>query len=259
MNIPIKIIGIATTVFWIFLILFSVSAAYSVKDLQFDFGEPQTSMTSDRLLLFSLPINIHNRGYYNIDWFNVTTRISDESGTTIAHASTFTPAIRKNERVTIFHNVTLNVTDLMQRIKSFLLNDTQLTIMESIGMRLAELIPVQGSGNFSMPWGAPLYNFRVDMPEYILLNLTHVTVTIPISFENHAFFDVAGQLQIRMFSSSDLLVGSGEATVEALQHSSYDGAVQLVVNVLSLTPSGHLEVDFQTPYFSYQMEDIQYG
>jgi len=259
MNIPIKIIGIATTVFWIFIILFSVSAAYSVKDLRFDFGEPQTSMTPDKLLLFSLPINIHNRGYYNIGWFNVTSRISDEDGTTIAHASTFTPAIRKGERVTIFHNVTLNVTDFMQRYQNFLVNDTQLTIMESIGMRLAELIPVQGSGNFSMPWGAPLYNFRVDIPEYMPLNLTHVMVTVPISFENHAFFDVAGQLQIRIFSSNNLLFGSGEATIEAPQHSSYNGAVQLVVNVMSLTPSGHLEVDFQTPYFSYQMEDIEYG
>jgi len=55
-------ISIATTFFWIFLIVFLVSAVYSFKDVQFDFGEPQIGLTSDNKILFSLPITIDNKG-----------------------------------------------------------------------------------------------------------------------------------------------------------------------------------------------------
>jgi len=94
-------ISIATTFFWIFLIVFLVSAVYSFKDVRFDFGEPQIGLTSDNKILFSLPITIDNKGYYNIGSFNVTTEILDRKGFMITRASTFIPVIEKGGSVPV--------------------------------------------------------------------------------------------------------------------------------------------------------------
>ena len=152
-------IGIATTFFWIFLIAFFVSAVYSVKDVHFDFGGPQVSLTADNEMVFSLPVSITNRGFYNIGSFNISTEISDKEGFTITRGSTFIPVINKNDVATVTHNMTIDFNGLLQRDQNYLLNDTELKIYEAVSMRIADVIPVQASTNFSMPWGAPLYNF----------------------------------------------------------------------------------------------------
>jgi hypothetical protein len=253
-------IGIATTIFWAFLIIFSISAAYSVKDFQFDFGDPQMSIALDNKLLFSLPIHIQNRGLYNLGSFNVTTDISDANGSPIAHGSTFVQTIRKGERVTVFHNVTMDINDVIQNSSSYLFSDSQLNIAESVGMSLAELIPVQASANLSYPWGAPLYNFALGAPAYEPYNITHIKVTVPISFENHAFFDLAGDLQINMYNSQDLSLGAGTATINAPQHSPYSGNIELYIAMTpQATPSGYFELTLHAQYFNYGPWVILYG
>ena len=82
-------ISIATTFLWLFLITFCVSVAYSIKDVQFNFEEPNVSVTKKNELLFSLPISILNKGYYNIDSFNLTTKVLNRESFTLACQSTF--------------------------------------------------------------------------------------------------------------------------------------------------------------------------
>ncbi len=259
MKIPIRIIGVATTFFWIFLIAFSVSAVYSVKDLQFDFGEPQIGVTSDNKILFSLPITIINKGYYNIGFFNVTTEVSDKKDFTIARGTTFIPIVKKGEGITTTHNATIDVNDLLQSNQNYLFNDTELKILEVVSMRIAEVIPVQASTNLSIAWGAPLYNFTLGEIEYAICNQTHLRAIITISFENHAFFDLTGSIQICMYNSTDMLVGEGQTTIEAQQSSPYHGYLELCVLTAEMTESGYFEVCFLTPFFSYGPLVIPYG
>lgn len=259
MRIPIRIIGIATAFFWIFLIVFSVSVAYSVKDLQFDFGDPQLGVTSDNKLLFSLPITVINKGYYNIGFFNVTTEVSDKGGFTITRGTTFIPIIKKGEGITTTHNTTIDVNDLLQSSQNYLFNDTELKILEVVSMRIAEVIPVQVSTNLSIAWGAPLYNFTLGEIECTMCNQTHLRAIIPISFENHAFFDLTGSIQICMYNSTDMLVGEGQTTIEAQQNSPHHGYVELCVLTAEMTESGYFDVYFLTPFFSYGPLVIPYG
>lgn len=262
MKIPIRIIGIATAFFWIILIVFSVSAAYSVKDLQFDFGEPQIGITSDNKILFSLPITIINKGYYNIGFFNVTTEVSDKEGFTITRGTTFIPIIQKGKGITTTHNTTIDVNDLLQSNQAcafYLFNGTELKILEVVSMRIAEVIPVQASTNLSIAWGAPLYNFTLGEIEYIACNQTHLRAIIPISFENHAFFDLTGSIQICMYNSTDMLVDEGQTTIEARQNSPYRGYIELYVLTAEMTETGYFEVYFLTPFFSYGPLVIPYG
>jgi hypothetical protein len=252
-------IGIATTFFWIFLIAFFVSAVYSVKDLHFDFGEPQVSVNADNEVVFSLPVSITNRGFYNIGSFNISTEISDKEGFAITRGSTFIPVIKKNDAVTVTHNMTLDVNDLLQRDQNYLFNDSELKIYEALSMRIADAIPVQASTNFSMPWGAPLYNFSLGEPAYVRYNSTHFRVTVLISFDNHAFFDLVGDMRIRMYNSTGVRVGKVRTSLEAYANSHYSGFVEFYVSMAGTTSTGRFEVDFSTSTFEYGPLVIPYG
>jgi len=243
-------IGIATTFFWIFLLAYLISAVYSVKDLHLNFGEPQMSLTTNNQMVLSLPIAITNKGFYNIGFFNVTSEISDAEDFIVAQGSTFVPIIKKGEEVITAHDVTISIDDFLQTRQNYLFNDAELKIYVALGLRLAEMIPVQASTNLSVPWGAPFYNFRLGEPEYAEFSLTQFRVTMPISFENHAFFDMAGNIQIRMYNNAGSLVGDAQTAFEAPQHSSYNGFVEFYVLTSEMPLSGRLEVYFATPLFS---------
>ena len=259
MRVPIRMIGLATTFFWIFLIAFAVTAVYSLKDVQFDFGEPQTGTTADNRLFFSMPITIFNRGFYDIGHFNVTSQIIRGEDAIVASGTTFVPVIRKGEQITTSHMVTVGINNLLQSDRDYLFNDAELRIYESVGMSVAEIIPVQASTNFSVSWGAPLYGFALGTPEYSTYNATHLRVVVPVSFENHSFFDLTGTVQLRMFNSAGAFMGDGQTAVEARQTSSYNGNVELYVGALGLTGSGSFETSFLSPIFNYGPWVIPYG
>jgi hypothetical protein len=252
-------IGIATTFFWIFLIAFFASAVYSMKDVTFDFGNPQMSVTADNEVVFSVPVSIINKGFYKLGSFNISTEILDKEGFTITSGSTFVPVINKNDSVTILHNMTIDVNDLLQADKNYLFNDTELTILEAVGMKIAGVIPIQASTNISMPWGAPLYNFALGEPTYAPYNLTHFMVTVPISFQNHAFFDLIGSVRIRMYNSTGSRVSRVRMNLEAYANSPYNGFAELYVPMVGMTPTGRFEITFSTSVFDYGSLVIHYG
>ena len=251
MKIPIRMIGIATTIFWILLIGFFVSAVYSVKDLKFSLGEPEIDVTSNNKILFSLPMTIDNEGYYNIGAFNVTTKIVDEEGVIVTQGFTFISVIKKGEEIATTHNMTIDIDELLKNNQDCLFNDTELEIHETISMEIAEVIPVQASMNVSMPWGAPLYNFTVGEVEYTTFNQTHMQIVVPISFENHALFDLNGSIQIYMYNSTNVLLGEGETTLEAQQNSFYQGYIELTIPTTEISENGYFEIYFATPFFNY--------
>jgi len=259
MRISVRIIGIVTTFLWIFLIVFFVSAVYSVTDLQFDFGEPQTSVTSYNKILFSLPITVTNKGYYNVGAFNLTTKVFDENGFVMAQNSTFIPTIQRGVEITTNHNMTMDVNGLVQSDQNYLFNDTELEINQIVGMKLAEAIPVQASANLSMPWGAPLYNFTIGEPRYEPHNETHAKATVSITFENHALFNLTGGIQMYMYNGDNELVGEGQKPVEAPQNSLYESSIELYVSITETPGNGRMEICFQTSFFDYEPLVIPYG
>jgi hypothetical protein len=259
MRIPIRMIGLATTFFWVFLIAFFITAVYSAKDIHFDFGEPQVGVSSTNRILFSLPVMIVNNGLYDVGSFNVTTRVIDAGGSLFGRGSTFIPVISKNSAVNVTHNMTISANSLLRRDSSLLFNDSDLNLYVAVGLQAAEVIPIQASTNFSVPWGAPFYNFMLGTPAYSLFNATHFQVSVPVSFDNHAFFDVDGSIETRMYNSSGSLVGDGETTIYALQMSSFNGYVDFYAPISGTTPTGRFEIYFRTTMFNYGPWVIPYG
>jgi hypothetical protein len=259
MRIPIKVIGLATTFFWIFLIAILITAVYSAKDLQLGFGQPQLETTSDNKLLVSIPVSIINKGFYNIDNFNMTTKILDKDGFEITNGSTFIPVIRKDQEVNTTHNMTIDINELLQINRNYLFNDAELGINEIGSIKIAGIIPVQASTNFSMPWGAPLYNFTLGHYQSTSINYTQISVRIPISFDNHASFSLNGSIQIRMYNSTNGLVGGGRTNIDVWQNSGYNGYIEFIVQTTGITESGCFEVYFYTSFFDYGPIVIPYG
>jgi hypothetical protein len=263
MNVPIRMLGIATSIFWIMLIAFIALAAYSVKDLKFDFGEPQFTTSPDGQLAFSLPLYIDNRGYYSLKDFYISTVFSDAEGAEISRDSTFVPVIPHGENTTIMHNVTLSLNSLLENGAQYLFYDNNLNVSVTAGLNFAELLPAQISTNFTFPWGAPFYNFALGEPSYGRLDSTHASVTVPMSFENHAVFDLVGNVRIELYDSGDSLLSESQTIVQVPQQSSYNENVvfQVPLNAAatSASQSGHFNVYFDTGFFEYGPLVIPYG
>jgi hypothetical protein len=252
-------IGITTTLFWIFLIAFFASAVYSAKDIHLNFGGPEISAMADDKILFSIPVTVANDGFYDIEAFNITTTVLDAKGFTVASGTTLVPLIDSNDAVTLTHNMTVDVNDLLRSDNEYLFNDSKVPVYETVGLRLAQVIPVQASQNLTLPWGAPLYNFTVGEPAYSGFNVTYLRVSVPVSFENHALFDVAGNVQIRMYNNADQLLGEGKTPINTSPNTAYDGNILFYVEINGATSKGRLEVYIQMSFFNYGPLVILYG
>ena len=263
MNVPIRVLGIATFIFWVFLIAFIALAAYSIKDLNFGLGEPQFTAAPNGQLLFSLPMYIDNKGVSSLKSFNLTTVFLDAESSEISSASTFVPVIPHGENVTIFHNVTLSMNSLLEKGEQYLFNDTNLAVSVTAGLTFAELLPAQLSTNITYPWGAPFYNFTLGQPSYDRLNTTHSRVTVPMSFKNHAAFDLTGNIRIELYDSANSLLGESQTALNVTRGSSYAKSLEFRVplNVASLSAArnGHFNVYFSTSLFEYGPMVIPYG
>jgi hypothetical protein len=263
MNVPIRVLGIATVIFWIFLIAFVCLAGYSIKDLNLGAGEPQLSVTSDGQLLFSLPMYVDNKGVCDLKDLHISTVFTELQNAEISQASTFVPNIRHGQNVTIVHNVTLNLNDLLSKGERYLFEDSDLEASVTAGLTFAEVLPVEISTNFTYPWGAPFYNFSLGKPSFDLFNSTYGRMSVPVSFENHAAFDIVGNIRMQLYDSSNSFLGESQTAFNATQRSSYDGSLDFCVPLssASLSPiqGGYFDVYFSTSLFEYGPVVMPYG
>jgi hypothetical protein len=231
--------------------------------LSFGFGEAQFTAASNHELLFSLPMCIDNRDHYSLKSFNITTVLSDAEGSEISSASTFVPAIPQGQNVTILHNVTLSMDSLFEKDEQYLFSNGNLAVSVKAGLNFVDLIPVQLSTNITYPWGAPFYNFMVGQPSYNSFDSTQGRVTVPLSFENHAAYDLAGNIRVELYGGGNSLLGESQTTFNVPRSPHYAGTLEFKVplNVASLSAvrSGHFNVYFSTSLFEYGPVVIPYG
>jgi hypothetical protein len=250
MRIPIRIIGIITSVFWIFLILFAFTAVYSMKDMQYSLGDLKTAINQDNDLLVSFPVSVTNTGYYNLASFNISMQVLNNNGSEVTRGSTIIPLVAQGQTVNTTHTMKLNVTDLLLTDRELLFNDSSWSIYEVVSMEAAEVIPVRASANLSLPWGAPLHNLIFGPPTTEWYNQSHMRVLIPIRFENHAFFNLTGTMKARIYDNGNVLVGKSQINFDVPQNSPYKGELEFYVP--SRTVSNiHCEALVETPFFTY--------
>lgn len=248
MKTVIRAISWATYIFWIIIIFFSITTVYSAVQVAqgFSFGEPQTT-TADGTATLSLPLRIDNSGFYDIANLNLTTRVTDTSGSPISDSSTFAQLIPHGKSSMVTHNITLNVTSMnFSQLSNLLFTDTNLTMDTIVRLDYANVIPFALEANLSMPWGAPLSNLTLGH-----VSISGADVTVPISFENHSFFELNGTIQLAIVDNLGNVVGQGTSPHILASPQNYYSSN------LSVTISGNpanirtARLYFQTSVFNY--------
>jgi len=263
MKVAIQMITIATTVSWVLLIVFAVTVVYSMKDIRINWGEPESTVTANEKLLLEFPIEIVNDGYYSLQNFNISTQIYDSQGSAMARGTTFLSSIGTGQNLNTTHQIMANLTDILQKHQDLMFNDRELQRTTIISMKTAELISFQTASNSTFSWGAPLYNLTIGPPRFTMEvginNTNYYRATLPVSFENHALFNLSGTAQVNIFNYKDDLVASEETLFNVAKQSSYKSEIQLDIQTLNFTSKGHAEISFSGPFFSYGPLVIPYG
>jgi len=241
----IRALSIATKILWILVLIFSITAVYSAANLRISFGEPETSF-SDGIILLSTPLFINNTGFYEITNLNITAYVEDRNKT-VSTSTTVVPIIPPEKNIQKTHNITLNLKNLTKELPYLAFNDSVFNIHTFVALRFASVIPIQMSTNATMPWGAPLYNFSIGE---ISLNYAKKIVTVPLSFENHAFFSVNGTMRLEVYNSKNERIDTAEVMIEVFSGSKFEDFVKISVDPSKLTREGEIHVFFETSMLS---------
>jgi len=243
----IRALGLATTVLWIFVLIFMGTVFYSLANLGVGVSQSK-AFPSNEGLMMSLPLLVNNTGFYDISELNLTTYITDCNGTLVSASTTYVPSISRGSSVEQAHNISINLNEFVLRNLTYLFfNDSVLNVDTFVTLKFAQTIHFQMSTNTTVPWGAPLYNFSVEEISY---NLTNRTLTVPIGFENHSPFDVNGTVRLYVYDDKNEQVGSEEITVIATSRSGYKERIEVPVNLSKPTERGQVHIFIETAQFS---------
>ena len=247
----IRALGWLIYVLWLVIIVFTATALYSALQLRVDFGEPQTN-TSVGTITMSQPFSIENNGFYDIYNLNLTTIIQERNGTPVSKASTIVRLLPSGRRINSAHNVSINLNDLSSAGLSHLLfNDTEFNIEMNLALRYADVVPFRVSTNYTMPWGAPLYNINIGDVTINPYNTAHIRVILPFSFENHSFFDLNGTMRMEIINTLNQQVGTSTTPINAPPQSSYSTNLAFLVPVGSASSLKEAHIYFNTSVFNY--------
>jgi hypothetical protein len=195
--------------------------------------------------------------------FNLTTVFCDVEGSEVSRATTIQSVIPQGQNVTFLHNSTLCINNLAEHDSNYIFDDSNLTCTVIAGLNFAELLPTQLSANVTFPWGAPFYNLQLGTPRFSGGNKTHTTGKVPLSYENHAAFDVIGTLKVRLYSSDGVMLAETEKAVNSAKNTSYSGSLYFSVPLTAVrsvsNSSGHFEVSFSTSMFDCGPMVFPYG
>jgi len=258
----IRALGLAIYIFWLVVIVFAVTIVYSATQLgvKLDTENSRTS-TSGGTMVVSVPFSMENKGFYDISDLNITTIIHESNGVLVSNSSTVVSLISSGSKVDETHKISISLDKMSPASLSRLLfNDTNFDIDWSLALSYARVIPLKISTNSKMEWGAPLYNLDIgDIPTPQDYNISHVQAILPISFENHSFFTLNGNMRIEIINTLNQRVGGSTTHVTVPSESSYSNRLPVYVTKGSGNfKEARLYFDF-TPIFSYGPKVISIG
>lgn len=242
----IRALGWANAIFWIILLLFTITVVYSAFQIQPRFGEPSVT-NSNGALVVSLPLSISNGGFYDINRFNITTQISDNQGSAINRSSTLVSILPKGENTTIEHRMTLSIEQAATSNLSYLLfNDGELNVEAIVKLVYANAFPIEISSNFTTPWGAPFANLTLGNISVI----SSTRVSMPLSFENHSFLEMNGTLRVEIVDSTSNVVGGTSVAFDAPPENRFERNIEVTVSG-SPAQIREARLYFETSFFDY--------
>lgn len=246
----VRSLGWAISIFWIMLLLFTITVVYSALQIRPSFGEPSVHSTNGTFAV-SLPMTLYNGGFYDISGLNITTQATDNEGSIVTRSTTLFPLISGGASATLRHNMSIAIQQAATSDLSHLLfMDSEFEVNTHLRLVYAKAFPFEISFNMSMPWGAPFANLTLGEVVVDPVNITHFRALIPVSFENHSFLEMNGTIALEIVDYLNNVVGTSSTSFDASPGSLSETSVEIIV---SGNPANIREarLSFQTPYFSY--------
>ena len=256
-----RALGWATTILWIAVAVFIGTCLYSAMEVvQANMGgnllgDPAFS-SSNGSATISFPFSFNNSGFYDISDLNISTQITESTGSQISSAHTNIDLIAPGSHIEDVHNISFSLTQIASENLAHLLFDSgNFSVEFLIGLRFAYIFPFQLSVETVMPWGAPFSNLSIGEPVFDFINRN---VTIPYSFRNNSPFNITGTVSANIYDSGNALAGSGMTILNA--ESSRPFADTLVIQISptadlsDLYETGRIRLRFETAFFSFDKE-----
>jgi len=239
----------AANIFWIIMLFFAGTAVYSavllVNERAIGFGDPSIS-TQGGTVTFSFPFYINNVGLYDISNLSFTTLVNDKNDSLISDSSTPPQLVPRGSNVTVSYNITMSLSQMTTENLSYLLfDDSAFDVYITLRLNYANAVPFEISTNFTLPWGAPLSNLTLGP-----YSPTPSGVILPISFENHSFFELNGTMRLEIVDNVNQVVGEGTTNIKVQPQSGYGTGIDVSI---SGDPAsiGKARLYFQTSVLSY--------
>jgi hypothetical protein len=265
----IRALGWTITISMLILFAFLATAFYSVYTTiatgeGVGLGALQTDLQNDTLV-FSMPININNTGYYDMTEFHITSAVKDYKGAVITSNTTEIPHIKSGSAGSATHRLSLSLQQMLTNMTYLLFNDTEFRIDLQVSFRYASAIGLQiDMANLTIPWGAPLHGLELIEAGPPSLDGTHLSMYIVLEVENHSFLDAGGELSFTVFNNEGKRIGSGIAILYVPANSGLSEPIEAIFeidNPSDYTGSGYLEAYLEIPLIDYPFElgRIDYG
>jgi len=245
---PKRALTIASAAFTLIFILFFASLIVSVFQIQWRI-EPTRTSFGRGILTITLPVNITNAGYYDVNDFTIYTATSDNSGILFSSSSTI-PTIKSQSGTVFEHNMSINLADFFTTHRDYLFNSATFRAVENISLTVGGLVPVSLAINHTMSWGAPLTNLNIATPTVTPFNYTHVQVSSNIRFSNAAVFPVEGTIVLTAYDNTQPLA----STSYQINISSGASCDVTLLFFLPISPQPtRFVMELQTPYFTLEV------
>jgi len=136
-----------------------------------------------------------------------------------------------------------------------LLDDAKFNVVVAAGFDFAELMPTQLSTNLTHAGGAPFHNLLLGQPQYITVNRQNTQVSLPLSFNNNAAFDIFGTVSARIYDNDGRVKAETQAPIATPMLTHFTGKLVFLLPADSASQSsfteGHAELFFSTSVFEY--------
>lgn len=266
----IRALGWTITIVTLLISAFLVSSVYSLMQMMavdqgirfIDFRYEVSNGT----FVLSLVLSVNNTSYFDISELNVISVLRDFKEATISEATTSFGKIASGSEATGRHNLTISIEDILDENLTYLLfQDGDLNIDTSVGLGYANVLGFQitMSNMSTLSWGAPLHGFTLERPQ-ASFNGTHLLIDIFLEVENHSFFDMIGNLHLKVYNETGGYIGSGRGAINIPHGSRLSGPIEVAIEIDNpsyYTGKGNLEVYFEPSIFDYRLElaRLSYG
>ena len=256
----VRAITIAIAIIWLFIIATIGTAIYSAANIRVFLNSTETTISPDGSIILTVNFTIQNNWFEDLRNLNIITSILEDSrDILLSFNTTMIDSIGGGENITVIHSVSMNLFNLdNETLEILLFDDTALRFETSVGVTLAEVLPVRVGVSTKSYWGAPLYGFIAGPPTLKVVGGTNYA-SVLVSFENHSsLFPVIGTIKVSIYNSTGAFLGYGEASVSVPSYYDYSGYIDIPIsNPAYLTENGTFSIQFAMNMFNFTWE-VQY-